>query len=89
MLDVLILSEKHKRPAARCVEDLVVYDYRKGEKSPLRDFMLDKFQETYNLQEETRQGNEIRVQGLLQRVERLEKETWDREDAEEDMGMAK
>lgn len=28
ILDVLILSERHQRPAARCVEDIVVYDYR-------------------------------------------------------------
>ena len=86
ILDVMILSEKHQRPAARCMEDIVVYDYRKGRKSPLRDFMLEKFQETFNLQEASKKRNESRVQKLLQRVERLEKETWDRVDAKEDIG---
>ena len=88
MLDVLILSEKHQRPAARCVEDVVVYDYRRGRKSPLRDFMVEKFQETFKLQEETRGRNERKARDLLDRVKRLEKESWDREDAVEDMGHA-
>ena len=88
MLDVLILSEKHQRPAARCVEDIVVYDYRRGRKSPLRDFMVEKFQETFKLQEEARGRNERKARDLLDRVKRLEKESWDREDAVEDMGRA-
>ena len=88
ILDVLILSEKHQRAAARCVEDIVVYDYQRGRKSPLRDFMVQKFQETFELQEEARERNERKVRDLLDRVERLEKESWDREDAVEDMGHA-
>lgn len=87
-LDVLILSERHQRPAARCVEDLVLYDYRRGVKTPLRDFMVDKFVETFELQEQSRLRNERRVRDLLQRVQGLEKQTWDRADAVEDMGKA-
>lgn len=86
ILDVLILSEKHQRPAARCVEDIVVYDYRQGKKSPLRDFMVEEFQETFKLQEEAKQRNEGRVRDLLDRVQKLESESWDRADAAEDMG---
>ena len=88
ILDVLILSEKYQRAAARCVEDIVVYDYRRGRKSPLPDFMVEKFQETFELQEEARERNERKVRDLLHRVKRLEKESWDREDAVEDMGHA-
>lgn len=88
ILDVLILSEKHQRPAARCVEDIVVYDYRRGRKSLLRDFMVEKFQETFELQEETRRRNERKVGDLLDRVAMLEKQSWDREDAVEDKGHA-
>ena len=88
ILDVLILSEKHQRPAARCVEDIVVYDYRRGSKSPLRDFMVDKFRETFTLQEEAKRRNGAMVRELLLRVEKLEKESWDRADAVEDMGTA-
>ncbi len=89
ILDVLILSEKHQRPAARCIEDIVVYDYRRGQKSPLRDFMVDKFRETFELQEQSKQRNEARVRGLLERVQRLEKGSWDRADAVEDTGSSK
>lgn len=88
ILDVLILSERHQRPAARCVEDIVLYDYRRGVKAPLRDFMVEKFVETFQLQEQTKIRNEKRVRELLQRVRRLEKQAWDRADAVEDMGGA-
>lgn len=48
--------------------------------------MLEKFRETFALQEEAQRTNSERVRGLLERVQRLERETWDREDAREDMG---
>ena len=88
ILDVLILSERHQRPAARCVEDLVVYDYRRGVKTPLRGFMVEKFVETFELQEQSKIRNERRVRELLQRVQNLEKQSWDRADAVEDMRSA-
>jgi hypothetical protein len=84
----LILSEAHRRPAARCVEDIVVYDYQKGKKSPLAPFMVEKFQETFEMQEQAKEKYGERVRRLLERVERLEKESWDRVDAVEDFGSA-
>lgn len=87
-LDVLILSERHQRPAARCVEDIVIYDYRAGKKAPLQPFMVGRFQETFHLQERSKARNEQRVKDLLQQVVKLEKESWDREGAVEDMGTA-
>lgn len=86
ILDVIILSELHQRPAARCVEDIVVYNYREGKKTPLRPFMVEKFQETYELQERAKKENSGRVQGLIDRVESLERSSWDRPDAKEDIG---
>lgn len=86
ILDVLILSERHQRPAARCVEDIVVYDYQRGQKTPLRPFMVEQFQRTFALQEGAKKRNEGRVRELLERVEGLEKKSWDREGAVEDMG---
>lgn len=88
ILDVLILSERHQRPAARCVEDIVVYDYGRGSKSPLKDFMVEEFKKTFELQEQSRIRNERRVSDLLQRIQRLEQQSWDRPDAVEDMGNA-
>jgi hypothetical protein len=86
VLDVLILSEAHRRPAARCVEDIVVYDYKLGKKSVMPPFMLEKFQQTFEMQEQAKEKYSARVTNLLERVERLEKESWDREGAVEDMG---
>jgi len=86
ILDVLILSEKHQRPAARCTEDIVVYNYKQGKKAPLQPFMAEAFRETWRLQEEAKEACGERVRGLLERVRKLEVESWDRDDAVEDMG---
>lgn len=88
ILDVLILSEAHRRAAARCVEDIVVYDYRTAKKSPLPPFMIDKFRKTFELQEQAKEKNGARVRELLARVRGLEKGSWDRADAVEDLGSA-
>ena len=87
-LDVLILSEKARRPAARCIEDIVVYDYRKAQKSRLLPFMIEKFSETFELQEQAKERCSMRVKTLLDRVRQLEKSSWDRADAKEDLGSA-
>lgn len=88
VLDVLILSETQRRPSARCVEDIVVYDYQKAHKSPLKPFMIEKFKETFELQEQAKEKNGKRVRALLDRVRELEKNSWDRADAKEDFGSA-
>jgi Thioesterase-like superfamily len=87
-LDVIILSELHQRPAARCAESLVVYDYRLGQKAAMPSFMRDVFEETLRLQDAAKTECGRRVQSLLERVETLERESWNREGAKEDMGSA-
>ncbi|KAL8708207.1 MAG: hypothetical protein Q9220_006877 [cf. Caloplaca sp. 1 TL-2023] len=87
ILDVLVLSERHQRAAARCVEDIVVYDYRHSHKTSLKPFMFDQFSDTWKAQEEAKVRNGEEVQGLLERVRRLEKDSRDREGAVEDMGF--
>lgn len=86
ILDVLILSELRQRPAARCIEDLVVYNYRQGKKSPLPPWMLEQFRRTFDLQEEAKKENSMRIRGLLDKVRKLEQSSWDRPDAKEDFG---
>jgi hypothetical protein len=88
ILDVVILSELHRRPAARVVEDLLVYDYKKGRKVPMPPFMVERFQETFQLQEEAKRKYGGRVIELIESVRQLEKGSWDRADAKEDMGSA-
>ncbi|KAG9258764.1 thioesterase-like superfamily-domain-containing protein [Emericellopsis atlantica] len=54
-LEVVILSHKHQRPAARCFEDIVVYDYRQGKKTSAPRFLVDELQRMFDLQEDTHQ----------------------------------
>ncbi|KAF7508008.1 hypothetical protein GJ744_009905 [Endocarpon pusillum] len=89
ILDVVILSESRQRPAARCLEDVVVYDYRTSRRTTLPPFMLDQFQRTFELQETARFENESKIHHLLNRVRDIERNTWDRPDAREDLGTAR
>ena len=86
LFEVVIMSELHQRVAARVTEDCVLYDYGAGKKTAMKPFMLEVLQETWRLQEEAKRVNSDRVQGLSDRVRKLEVESWDREGAVEDMG---
>lgn len=88
VFDVVILSELNQRIAARVYEDCVFYDYRAGKKTALKAWMIDVLGETWRLQEQAKRVNSERVRGLLDRVRTLEVESWDREDAVEDMGSS-
>lgn len=88
-LHVMIVSEVHQRPAARCYEDIVTYDYRVGRKtSALPPFMVDQFKAIWDLQEEAKRTWQQRIMEIEDQVRTLELESWDREDAVEDMGSA-
>lgn len=52
-MEVIIFSHQHQRAAARCFEDIVVYDYRVGKKASLEPFMVDELGAVYELQEAT------------------------------------
>lgn len=88
ILDVVILSEFHRRVAARCVEDIVIYDYKAAKKSAMEPFMVDMLQETFKQQEQAKTTNGTRALELIRRVQALEKGSWDRADAKEDFGSA-
>lgn len=89
ILDVMILSETKQRPAARCLEDVVVYDYPASKKTTLPGFLLDQFQQTFDLQEAAKAENGKKINRLLDRVRDLELESWDRPDAQEDFGTSR
>lgn len=85
-LDVMILSETKQRPAAKCLEDIVIYDYHRGKKSALAPFMLEQFVATFNLQEQAKRENMTKLRDIERRVRQLEQHTWDRPDAKEAFG---
>lgn len=90
MLDVVIISEVHQRIAARLYEDAAMYDYKLGKKTTMGPWpwMVEVLQETWRLQEEAKKANSERVWKLLDQVRELEKDSWDRADAVENMGGA-
>ncbi|RDW83425.1 hypothetical protein BP5796_04916 [Coleophoma crateriformis] len=85
-LQVLILSEKHQRPAAKCSEEIVFYDYQKKKPRPLYPFMIEAFDKLHAEQESAERSAIEKMNELDARILQLEKQTWDREDAVEDMG---
>jgi hypothetical protein len=85
---VLIVSELHRRVAARCVEDIVIYDYKAAKKSSMEPFMVERLQETFALQEQAKEKYGNKAWDLIRRVQELEKSSWDRPDAKEDFGSA-
>jgi len=87
VLDVMILSELHQRAAARCVEDIVVYDYKEGRKTAIRPFMMDALRKTWEEQEEARIRNGRKIDEVERVVKELEEGTWDREGAVEEFGI--
>ncbi|OAA45618.1 hypothetical protein NOR_03407 [Metarhizium rileyi] len=66
-LDAVIYSETHKRLAARCFEDIAVYNYKAGKRATLEGFMVEELQHVYDLQEK----NKLR---LSQQLDKLEQE---------------
>ncbi|ETS80839.1 hypothetical protein PFICI_08368 [Pestalotiopsis fici W106-1] len=88
ILDCMILSHRHHRVAARTAEDVVIYDYRNATKTTTPPFVQDVFQSTWEKQEAAICSSRARIWQLTKQVEEIEKETWDREDAVEDLGAS-
>lgn len=87
-LDCIVLSHNARRIAARLEEDIVVYDYKRARKTAMPDYMVALFGETFRLQEQEMRRARGRIWELIAEVEELERETWDREGAVEDLGQA-
>ena len=88
-LEVMILSEAHQRPAARCFEDIVIYDYKKNRKTVnIPPFVMEQFEAMWKQQEQEKENWRHRVAEIENRVRNLELKSWDRVDAVEDNGSA-
>ncbi|KAJ5781762.1 uncharacterized protein N7518_010245 [Penicillium psychrosexuale] len=87
--EVMIMSEAHQRPAARCFEDTVVYDYEKNRKTEnIPPFMMKQFEIMWEQQEQEKKHWRRKIAEIDNRVRNLELESWDRVDAVEDNGSA-
>lgn len=88
VLDAVVFSHRHRRVSARVEEDVVIYDYRAARKTEMPAFMRDVLEDTFEQQQAETVRARRRIWDLIGDVERLEKETWDRPDAVEDIGGA-
>ncbi|EKV07153.1 hypothetical protein PDIG_74270 [Penicillium digitatum PHI26] len=88
-LEVMILSEAHQRLAARCFEDIVIYDYKKNRKTvAIPPFVMEQFETMWEQQEQEKEKWRQHIADIENRVRSLELESWDRADAVEDNGSA-
>jgi hypothetical protein len=88
-LQAMVLSEARQRPAARVHEDIVVYDYKQNKKTTLPAFVEAQFRTMWDVQERARKHWQQQILDIETQVRKLEVESWDREDAVEDMGSAR
>lgn len=68
----MIYSETHKRVAARCFEDIAVYNYRAGKKATLKGFMVDELQKVYDLQEKSKLEADQKIMELERDIKTIE-----------------
>lgn len=83
-----MLSHNHRRIAARLYEDVSFYDYRIASKTQMPEFMREVLTDVWRQQQAEMVRARTRIWELAATVERLEKGTWDRADAVEDLGSA-
>lgn len=73
-LEVVILSEKNRRVAAKCLEDIVIYDYKVGGKAPMPDFLYQILLQVQNEQTEWQKKCLSRLQELDRAVSEIEQQ---------------
>lgn len=86
LLECMVLSHQHKRIAAKTFEDVVIYDYKAAAKTEMPAFMRSVLNGVWQQQQVEAVRARRRIWELMDAVERLEKQTWDRPDAVEDTG---
>lgn len=67
-MEVLIISHKKRRIAARCFESIVPYDYQKHKKAHVPKFMVPALQAQYDKQAEAQAWAKQTITKLLQQV---------------------
>lgn len=70
-LEAAIISEQHQRIAARCFEDIAVYDYKAGKISPMHHFMVEELDAVYDSQVQAHQAALKNIATLQERLKKL------------------
>lgn len=72
LFEAVAFSHRHQRPAAKFIEDVVVYDYKAGKKAPLKPFMVELMAELFAMQNQRKEAAEVEIAALHQFVDGLE-----------------
>lgn len=73
------MSEKHQRPAAECLEDIVIYNYRpidktqRPGKAPIPGFVKAQFDEITRLQKEAKEDALDGIRDITKKIDILER----------------
>ncbi|KAK6213258.1 hypothetical protein QIS74_09260 [Colletotrichum tabaci] len=67
-----ILSDQHRRIAAKVIDETAIYDYTVGKVSVLKPFMVEKLKRTFAMQEEARGKYAEEARKAIEAVEELE-----------------
>lgn len=67
-----ILSDQHRRIAAKVIDETAIYDYTVGKVSVLKPFMVEKLKRTFAMQEEARGKYAEEARRAIEAVEELE-----------------
>lgn len=74
-----MLSEKHQRPAAKCLEDIVIYNYRPIDKTQrpgkalIPGFVKVQFDEITRLQKEAKEDALDGIRDITKKIDVLER----------------
>jgi hypothetical protein len=71
-LEAAIYSSRNRRLAAKCYEELVVYNYRKAERATLPSWLYAGLRDVWNMQGEAIEWAEKEIRELLRRFEEFE-----------------
>ena len=71
-LEAWVLSERHRRVAARCMEEVAIYDYTRARKAILEPFMVDRLRETYALQRDMQEHCYRMASRVIEAIKEME-----------------
>ncbi|TLD19230.1 hypothetical protein PspLS_10011 [Pyricularia sp. CBS 133598] len=87
-LGCVIMSKKQRRIVATVTEKVLFYDYRTEKKTDAPEFALNVLRRACSDATDAKAEAAVRIRQFREAVERLEAESWKREDAVEDRGSA-
>ncbi|TLS20220.1 uncharacterized protein PpBr36_11497 [Pyricularia pennisetigena] len=87
-LGCVIMSKKQRRIVATVTEKVLFYDYRTEKKTDAPEFALKVLRRSCSDAAGAKAKAAVRIQQFREAVERLEAESWKRENAVEDLGSA-